>query len=232
MNLLVSSVHPAEAGVQSALVEVLLDGGAAIDGLADDRSPLLTALAFGYADAAAALAARGARVDDVLTAAGLGRDDLVDRFVGDDGNLRPDVPRIAPVWSRMSGGPQAHVRLAFVWACAFGRTKVVDVLLRKHVDPGSADQHGQTGLHLAAAYGHHAVIEQLLAHGAPLEARNQWGGTVLGLTVYFARHASRRGVDYPPILERLIAAGADVSVVRFPTGHAGVDEVLKRHASR
>ena len=48
MNLLVSSVHPREAGVQVPLVHTALDHGAAIDGIANDCSPLVTALAFWY----------------------------------------------------------------------------------------------------------------------------------------------------------------------------------------
>ncbi len=46
MSMLVSSQPPARAGLQVALVETLLDFGAAIEG------PLMTALAFGYRDAA------------------------------------------------------------------------------------------------------------------------------------------------------------------------------------
>src|ERR1700730_755859 len=50
MSMLVSSSHPAEAGVQVALVETLLDFGAAIEPLGSAKwgSPLMTALAFGY----------------------------------------------------------------------------------------------------------------------------------------------------------------------------------------
>jgi hypothetical protein len=63
MSLLVSSSHPAEAGLQVPLVHLLLDFGTAIDGhgTGDWTSPLMTALAFGYGPAAAALAAWGAR---------------------------------------------------------------------------------------------------------------------------------------------------------------------------
>ena len=73
MNLLVSSTHPADAGLQAALVETLLDFGAAIDGLEDDSSPLMTALAFGYGEAAEVLARRGARIDNIIVAAAVGR---------------------------------------------------------------------------------------------------------------------------------------------------------------
>ncbi len=75
MALLVSSCHPAEAGVQVALVNTLLDFGAAIEGRGSGQwgSPLMTALAFGYQGSAQALARRGARVDNIAAAAGLGR---------------------------------------------------------------------------------------------------------------------------------------------------------------
>jgi hypothetical protein len=63
LNLLVSSVHPRDAGVQVPLVNALLDHGAAVNGIANDCSPLVTALAFWYGSAAAALVERGARVD-------------------------------------------------------------------------------------------------------------------------------------------------------------------------
>ena len=57
MSMLVSSCHPAEAGVQVALVDTLLDYGAAVDerGTGEWTSPLMTALVFGYRSAAEAL---------------------------------------------------------------------------------------------------------------------------------------------------------------------------------
>jgi hypothetical protein len=40
-------------------------------------------------------------------------------------------------------------------------------------------------------------------------------------------------VDYPRALEALIAAGANVSAVTpFPTGHAVIDELLRRYGAR
>src|SRR5688500_1898211 len=44
LDLTVSSVHPARVRLQVALAELLLDYGAAINGLADDGSPLVTAI--------------------------------------------------------------------------------------------------------------------------------------------------------------------------------------------
>ena len=75
MSLLVSSDHPARAGLQVALVDTLVDFGAAVEaaGSGDWTSPLMTALAFGFVMAAEALVRRGARVDTLAAAAGLGR---------------------------------------------------------------------------------------------------------------------------------------------------------------
>ena len=233
MNLLVSSTHPDEAGVQAPLVEILLDFGAAINGLADDGSPLMTALAFNYPRAAEALARRRARVDTVLTAAALGDRVAVARMVLEGGNLRPGVPLTAPAWLHLAKDPRAHVALALVWACRFGRRPVVELLLEKGVDPDSADANGQTALHAAAESGSVELVDMLLDRGARLELVNQWGGTVLDSTVYFAVRGPRRGVDYMPVIERLIARGADVNAVGpFPTGDARIDAVLARHGAR
>jgi hypothetical protein len=90
LNLLVSSVHPRDAGVQVPLVHTLLDHGAAVDGTVKDCSPLVTALAFWYGGAAAALVDRGARVDSVATAAGMGRLQAVRTMVTDDGTAGAD----------------------------------------------------------------------------------------------------------------------------------------------
>ena len=233
MNLLVSSVHPDAAGVQAPLVDTLLDFGAAIDGLRNDGSPLMTALAFNYPLAAEALARRGARVDTVLTAAALGRTDLVQRMVMEGATLRPDVPLTAPAWLHLGSDPKAHVALALVWACRFGRVDVVKLLLDKGVSPNAADYDRMTALHWAGASGSVELVDILLDRGAALESINTWGGSVLDSTVYFAIHAPRRGVDYMPVLERLIARGADLNAVGpLPTGDACIDTLLIRHGVR
>lgn len=230
MNLLVSSAHPAEAGLQAALAGTLLDFGAAINGLEDDGSPLMTALAFGYMNAAEALARRGARVDNIIAAAALGRVDLVRSFVAGESSVRSSI--VGLYWLRLSNDPKAHVELALVWACTFGRTAVVESLLAHGVDPAAKDSDGMTALHCAAARGHIDIVELLLERGAPLEVKNTWGGTVLGSTVYFALYQPVHGVNYPAVIDTLIAAGADAGAVTYPTGDKRVDEVLHRHGAR
>ncbi|HVV88135.1 MAG TPA: ankyrin repeat domain-containing protein [Kofleriaceae bacterium] len=177
MSLLVSSSHPAEAGVQIPLVDALLAAGASVDG-AGDRTwgcNLRTALAFGFVDAAQALVARGARVDRVDLAAGLGRTD--------------DVRRLLPA----SSADDRHAALSL--AAQLGHAETVRVLLDAGEDPdrynpASLHPHS-TPLHQAAVGGHLDVVRALVLHGARLDPRDRlWNGTPLG----WARHGEQADV--------------------------------------
>ena len=208
LTLLVSSAHPARAGVQVALVETLLDAGASVDGVPITRqSPIETALRFGYPAAAEALARHGARIDDVVVAAGLGRLDLAGRFVDD--------------------APQGRVDEAYRLACLLGRTNVAVFLLRAGADATKRDNQGFTGLHWAAFQGHAETVKALLEGGAPLEVKNIYGGTVLDCTVWASIHAGL-DVDHIPVIAQLIAAGADLgSVDPSPSANEQVEFVLR-----
>ncbi len=230
MNLLVSSAHPAGAGLMPALVNVLVDFGAATNGVGDDESPMMTALDFGYGDAAETLARRGARVDNVITAAALGRLDLVHRFVVDKNTVAPGVPLIAPRWRNLPADPTLHIELALAWACKFARPDVAGFLLDAGVNLASKDGYDMTALHWAAPNGMIGVVRRLLALGAPLEALNRWEGTVLGSTIHFAIHMPVKDVDYPAVLEMLITAGANVDAA-YPSGDERIDALLKRHGA-
>jgi hypothetical protein len=132
--LLVSSCVPAAAGVHSALVEVLVGGGAEVNGLDDDGLPLWTAVSFGYPEAAEALVRCGARVDNIVLAAALGDLAAVRSYFGPGGTLRPGQPHL-----RIGiGGPElaaAHlVDYALIQAAGHGRREVVEFLLGKQPD--------------------------------------------------------------------------------------------------
>jgi hypothetical protein len=236
MNLLVSSAHPAGAGLMTALVEVLLDYGAAVNGLQDDESPLLTALDFGYIDAAETLVRRGARLDNVPSAAALGRLDLVRAFVVDANTLAAGVPLVAPAWVKVGKDrrplertPTAHLAFALAWACKFQRREVASFLLDAGVSPTAKDGYNMTALHWAAANGLMDLISRLLSLGAPLEVENIWGGTVLDSTAYFAESQPVTGVDYPAVLEMLATAGAELRVLDgYPVESRVVAEFLRR----
>lgn len=195
LGLVATSVHPKQAGVQIALMETLLDYGAAVDGPPGEGSPLVSALHNGRPEAAEFLAQYGARMD-LEGAAGAGRLDLVESFFKDDGSLKPSATR-------------AQMNAGFLWACEYGRNNVVDFLVKKGVDLSAAENTGLTGLHWAVVGGHLDTIQLLLERGAPLEAKNVYGGTVLGQALWSAINGDP-GIDYVPILETLIQAGAEI----------------------
>jgi ankyrin repeat protein len=231
LNLLVSSTHPAEAGLQSKLAEVLLDHGAAINGLEDTGSPILTALAFGYRESAETLAGRGARIDHVVMAAAVGRLDLVREWVKDANTLSNDHgPYRGPYWVSIPDGARGQIELALAWACKFGRADVARYLIEVGVSAQSQDNNQMTALHWASATGMLDVIDLLLARGAPLEVRNTWGGTVLDSTAWFITNFPQPNADYPQVVERLLKAGADPNEVYPPqTGVADVDRLLEQY---
>jgi hypothetical protein len=171
MSMLVSSGHPVKAGLQVALTETLLNFGAAVEGAGEGAwtPPLMTALTFGYLDTAQALAQRGARVDTVAAAAGLGRAD--------------DVRRLLP------GSTAEDRHRAMALAAQLGQIEIVRVLLEAGEDPDrynpKAVHSHSTPLHQAVAAGNDAVVQLLVEHGARLDIRDTiWNGTPLGWADY------------------------------------------------
>lgn len=225
MDMLVSSVHPKLAGVQVTLVDTLVDYGAAVDGVENNGSPVMTAIAFHYPGAAEALARRGARVDNIIAAAALGLVDVAATLITDDGRLKPDTPLATVRWPSLPRDPQVHLEYAIVKAATFGRTEVVEFLLEKGANPAAMDADA-TALHFAAAYGHMDIVDLLLAHGARLETLNSYGGTVLSGTMWYAFNGPVEGVDYPAVIRSLIAAGARTDV--YPEMRENIDALLRR----
>ncbi len=217
LGLVATSIHPWRAGVQIALLETLLEAGANIDGVAEGWTPLMVAVRNGRGAAAEFLARRGARLD-LEGAAGVGRLDVVESFFRADGSLQGNAT-------------PAQMESGFVWACEYGRTNVVSFLLQKGIDLTAHARTGLTGLHWAVVGGQLETMKLLLGRGAPLEATNAYGGTVLGQAVWSAVHGDA-SIDYVPIVETLLAAGAKVDAVDYPTGNERLDEVLRRYAAK
>jgi ankyrin repeat protein len=216
--LAATSVHPERAGVQIALLETLLRHGAQINRAASagNGQPIVMAcLANGRAQAAEFFAARGVQLK-LEEAAGVGRLDVVRNFFHQDGSLKPNVTN-------------EQLVTGFAWACGFSRNDIVSFLLDKGVALDAHDVDGQTGLHWAAMNGHLGTMQLLLARGVPLEVKNVHGGTVLGQTLWSAAH----DVDpdaYIPIIETLLAAGADVPERHAPISQR-MDSLLQEHGS-
>lgn len=154
-----------------ACAELLLEHGAAIDGTGG-WSPLEEALYWNSRDVLALLVERGAKVQNLRTAAGLGRTDLIESYFNTDGTLKPEAGKVNSPWGerlQWSQDQRAIVNNAFVFACMHGHIDAAKTLLEKgaeiNVIPGGFDFAG-TGLHYAALNGHRPMVEYLLAHGA------------------------------------------------------------------
>ena len=207
LGLTATSVHPEKAGVQEALMQLLLDRGASVEKPSGGhgQSIVSSCLANGRPRAASFLAQRGAPVG-LKEAAGLGRLDLVKKYAGD-----------------------GDVQEAFRYACGYGNKDVVAFLLHKGVDLAGHGGDGQTPLHWAVITGHLEIVKFLLGLHPPLEAKNIYGGTVFGQTLWSAAHGGDPD-RYIAILEALVAAGAKIPERHVPV-NARVDAWLKEHGS-
>jgi hypothetical protein len=169
MSMLVSSEHPAKAGLQAALAELLLDHGAALEGAGTNWSATVrTALTFGYRDTAEALVRRGAPVD-LPAAAGLGR--------------AADVARLLPA----ADPATRHAALAL--AAQHGQAETVRMLLDAGEDPSRYNPDGyhshSTPLHQAVWAQHPDVVRLLVERGARLDVKDTiYEATPLGWAVY------------------------------------------------
>ena len=152
LGLLVTSGHPAEAGVQVDVVKLLLEHGAAANGLDGVGGPLRFALEFGHLDAARALVDGGARVDDLVAAAGMG---LLDR-----------IPALFEAADDDSRGR------ALVRAAQYGHAVLVQELLDRGGAVDVSPDRGVTALHEASYGGHVDVVERLLLAGADRAIRD------------------------------------------------------------
>lgn len=178
LSLLVSSGHPAKAGLQAALAELLIDRGASLDPLGEGNwtSPLMTALVFGYGETAEAMVRKGAAVRSLAEAAGLGR--------------------IGEVRARLDSASAEDRHRALAIAAQLGQTAMVEMLLAAGEDPNRFNPAGfhahSTPLHQAALAGHVETVRVLVEHGARTDIEDKiWHGTPLG----WARHAGKSEVE-------------------------------------
>jgi Ankyrin repeats (3 copies) len=216
LGLAATSIHPQRAGVQIPLLQLLLDRGARIDraGAAGGGQSLIKAcFANGRGEAAEFLSHSSALLD-LEEAAGAGNTDAVRGFFDNDGTLKA------------SAGREQLVH-GFLWACQFGRNRVVEFLIDRGIDLGAQDRNGQTALHHAVIGAQLETAKLLLKHGAPLEIKNSYGGTALGQALWSAANAGSPK-PFLPIIELLLESGAQAE----PAMEDELGRLLRRRPRR
>jgi ankyrin repeat protein len=211
LGLAATSVFPYLAGVQDALIDILLEYGANLN----EERLVRACLSNGRGRAAEHLAKRGASLD-LEGAAGVGRLDLVKTFFNDDGSLK-------------ASAAQKQMELGFTWACEYGRTNVVEFLLQSGVGV-DAMPHGETGLHWAAYAAHIDVLKLLLERKAPIHVIDRRHG---GTPLQWALHAwgdpplETSPGNYYEVVALLVSAGATVDPAWF-ADHSGKRPLVEK----
>jgi ankyrin repeat protein len=192
-------------------------------------SPHDVALKFGHRDVYDVLVARSPATVRFVNAV-IAVDEPAARALLDaDSSLLSSLPRAA------------HGHLAF--AIFRGHDRAAELMLRLGFDETAPGQDGGTALHAACWVGNVRMVELLLERGrVPLETRDPTHlSTPLGWAAHGSVHCRARGADYVAVVDRLVAAGADInaagngaseSLLEMANGNAAVQEALRRHGAR
>jgi ankyrin repeat protein len=138
--------------------------------------------------------------------------------------------------TRLEHGHLAH-------AIFHERFAAADLMLRLGFDPGAPGVDGGTALHAACWVGNVRMVEHLLARGGvALDARDPTHqSTPLGWAAFGSVHRRAPGAEYEAVVERLVAAGADITaagngegrtLLAMAEGNAAMQDALRHHGAR
>jgi ankyrin repeat protein len=123
------------------------------------------------------------------------------------------------------------------------RFETATLMLACGFDPAAPGVDGGTALHTACWVGNVGMVERVLASGGiPLDARDTtYQSTPLGWAAFGSVHRRAAGADYPGVVDRLVAAGADIAAIgngagltllAMAQGNPAVQDALRRHGAR
>ncbi len=211
LGLVATSVHPVKAGVQEALMDILIKHGAdpniAVAPDYTDGLLIRACLANGRGEPVEYLARQGAKLD-MEAAGGVGDIEKVKSYFNEDGSLKDK-----------SLTKQRDT--AFIWACKYGRINVVEFMLNNCID-ANTEVHGMSALHSAVIGGDIKTIKLLLDKNPSLEIKNCYDGTVLGQVLWSAYNQPKP--NDMEIIDTLIAAWAVIE----PGWEKYIEEIRER----
>ncbi len=198
---------------QLALLQMLLEAGAPIDGIRerDGVSAYRLAVRLGLQQHADFLAAQGAdtsldEVEQILAHIARGRTEAG----------RAAIERIPDFWERLSPADLGLIE-TLAWHRNFDGVKSM-IDLGFPID--SRSRLGDTALHAAGYVGHPSLVRLLVEAGADFEARDGYhNGTPLGWVDHACMNRYRKDADYAECARILLEAGA------IPPSSFGAQEI-------
>lgn len=158
-------LHWAASNDDVDLAELLLDRGADIDidgGVIANGTPIWNAVIFRCVNVARLLIDRGA-ASNLMTVAGAGRRDLVDRYFDEDGNVTENAGAL-PCWDPPRP-PKTALDSAFGLACRNGHATIAKILFERGADPDWVNPAGESVYQQAKSGGHKIVMDWMKARG-------------------------------------------------------------------
>lgn len=226
VGLLLTSYQASEAGVALPLIDLISTALPNNIDL-DDPETLTSSLLNQASKTAEALIRRGTKMD-IRHSVGSGRQELVTAILDPQNQTTLD-PQVILLPQDQSLRAKL-LSEAFLWACRLGQASMVPLFLDYGVDLSAQGNSGQTGLHWAVVTGQIETVNLLLNWQAPLEEINIHGGTVLGQAVWTAVHEP--GPHALEIISLLLAAGADLESIDYPTSIDSIDDCIRRHLKK
>jgi ankyrin repeat protein len=172
----------------------------------------------GHTEVLELLLQRAGPLDRLLDALWCGDDERADAVLAVDPHL---INRARAKASRLVADAARNNNIAAVRAmlrCGFAVTAL--------------SQHGASPLHWAAFHGNSDMLEDVLRHNPPIDTQDrQFQATPISWLIFGALNPWR-GIAtgrYGECARLLLGAGAQVDETSLPTGHDGIDQVLRGH---
>ena len=160
-------------------------------------------------------------------------------IAGDEPAARALLDADASLLSSLTRASYGHLALAIF----DGNDRAAELMLRLGFDETAPGVDGGTALHAACWVGNVGMVEMLLERGrVNVDARDPTHlSTPLGWAAFGSVHRRARGADYVAVVDRLVAAGADItapgnrenrSLLAMADGNDAVQEALRQHGAR